>query len=266
MVKCKDSTVSYLASFGFNIIRLPRSDVRPGDVLAGAGPELSYLGHLTDIWKLREPFALEEPAFAAFLSGRKTDKMQVDAGIAILSSLLAPVGVSVPRLKTAFSRTKELAFGFGSPKVWSLTPVLLGQYLTEARLPVGNPVVDSFLAAGKRAHFVTDVLLSASMTVEATVGEETGQTFDVGVLKSAISCDVKLLSSESSTTLVEFVGTEPLGFGFRCIEFEAKDGAVKLRRFTKPGAVFQASPPPPTAWSTIFAPVAVVIHDPGSVP
>lgn len=262
MWKCVDPTVSYLADVGFNVIRLPRPDLRPGDVLAGTGAELTRIGNATQIWPSSEPLAVSDPVPAALLRGKQTEAFDVKVGVSVLGSLLSPLGVSVPKVQTALSRAETVAFGFGDPRVWAVTPLALGEYLAAAGPAPANPAVDAFVTGGSHhTHLVTDLLVSSSMTVTVTHAASTGAEVDVAVLEGAVDANVQVLSKDDREMVIEFSGTEMLAFGFRSIEFEVVDGAVTMRKFSKPGKVFGAAPPAPSTWASSFPLAEVTIAD-----
>lgn len=266
MFKCADPTIRYLQDSGFNVIRVPRADLRPGDALAGQGPRLFRVAHVTEIWKSPDrELPAATVAAAANLDGRTTRAFKLPVAVSLLGSLLAPLGFSLPKLEAALQRTKSVSFGFGSPQVQSITPYALGEYLQHLNTPASNPAVDRFIMDGSHdTHLLTDVLTSSSMTM--TVGHDTAteSVVDVSVLHSSVGASVQVVSKSASETVVEFSGSEQLAFGFRALEFEVEEGQVKFRSFTKPGSVLGASQAPPRDWASIFPLAEVTVESPPS--
>ena len=73
---CKDPRLTYLNSIGFNVVKLPRADVQPLEVLGRDDKSLDNLGRLSTHWKssVPEPKAAP-PSPAANINGQKTDRI-----------------------------------------------------------------------------------------------------------------------------------------------------------------------------------------------
>jgi hypothetical protein len=46
---CSDPTLNLLTAFGYNVIRLPKADVKPLQILTRRGKDLDRLGELTTL-------------------------------------------------------------------------------------------------------------------------------------------------------------------------------------------------------------------------
>ena len=265
MFKCTDPVVDYLARFGFNVIRLPRAGLAPGDVLAGKGPGLEHVGPIGGAWKSRRAMPKPlDPVPATMLEGRGTAEFDAGVGLSLLEQLLSPLGVSAPKLKAGLGSARSLSFGFVQPRIWGLELIALGDYLASGSLQDSNPVVAGFFKSDVPIHIITDLLTSSSMEVTVTKNSHAGGDVDLKMLQQAVTGEVSLSSKNADTTTIRFEGKDRLAFGFRAIKALVKDGAWQLMGIPKAGSVFYSSPPPPTAWASKFPPGETVISSPGA--
>src|SRR5689334_4121378 len=85
-----DPFLTYLKSFGYSVIRLPRTDISPLQVLVKEGTRLTRLGDLVSILQPGERVALPVVKMdipAASISGERTRDLSIGVGLSILGNL-----------------------------------------------------------------------------------------------------------------------------------------------------------------------------------
>ncbi len=92
-----DPLLTYLKSFGYSVIRLPRTDIQPLQVLVREETRLTRLGDLATILRPRGQIALprlKENVAAAGISGERTRDLSIGVGLSILGSVIGAMGGS----------------------------------------------------------------------------------------------------------------------------------------------------------------------------
>jgi hypothetical protein len=92
---CNDPIVGYLKAVGYNVIRLPRRDFKPLQILTRQGKDLVNLGDLTTVLvagaNAQNPvIKVDEPTTT--ISGKTTNKLSLGVGLSILGSFLGAMG------------------------------------------------------------------------------------------------------------------------------------------------------------------------------
>lgn len=250
---CKDPTLAYLAKFGFNVIRLPREGLHPGGVLAGNGPQLEYIGEISDYWINTPKPKPKPPKEASIVTGRTIGEFDGKVGLELLGTILKAVNLKVPSLDAGIKGAKSFTFALGKPEIWSLPPVDLGAYLGQGHLVEKNPVANLYFGPGKPVvYIITDLLTSPDLTVEVAKSGDRDLDIDIDALQKAVDCKVNLESKSETGTKISFSGDKRLAFGFRAIRAQVQADGWELTGFPKPGQSFFAEPPPPAVWAAAF--------------
>lgn len=262
MLRCNDPVLIYLSHFGFNVIRLPREGITPGLVMVGKGPELMRLGELKKIWETNMDFPEPmPPCAAAFLDGRRTQQFSAKTGIEIMEQLLGTFKLDAPRLAAVTSSAKKFEFGFGNPEIWSIDLFDLGSFIANGKLPENNPVIKRYTKDEAILHVITDVLLSSSLSIQLSTDTEKSLQLDLESLQKVVNMDVNLDIKNNYTSSLLFKGDRKLAFGFRALQISYSNEEWVVKGMAKPGSIFQASPPPPSKWASIFPLGETIIID-----
>jgi hypothetical protein len=170
--KQKDPSISKLNDLGYNVIKVPRTDIAPLDLLAhdAASPQLRKIGTISSFWKTSAPVPVPgPPSVAASLNNTHSNKLELGFGLDLLKGALAVFGASAPSLDLSHTSARSLQFNYTGVTTVSIDTGLIGDYLTEGTLNVGNPETKHrFLDAGSQVYIITEVIRSTSITVTAT--------------------------------------------------------------------------------------------------
>jgi hypothetical protein len=114
-MSCNDPYLKALRSFGYNVIRLPKADVAPLQLLARNGSALGRIGDLSTVILPRGGVAL--PAVrrdtpAASLSGQRSGELSVGVGLSVLGSIIGAMGGSKLGLDLQYKNAKSVTFEF----------------------------------------------------------------------------------------------------------------------------------------------------------
>src|SRR5690349_21266693 len=106
MAGCKDPSLTFLNSSGYNVVRLPRVGIEPLDIL-GKDKSVERLGRIDQLWTSTQSLPdLKGPNDASTINGQKTSEMKLSIGLKILSSALGAMGAAVPDLSLAYTNAK----------------------------------------------------------------------------------------------------------------------------------------------------------------
>jgi hypothetical protein len=260
MKQSKDPSVTYLNSFGYNVVKLPRVGIEPMDVI-GSDDANQWLGPLSLVWTSTDPVPTPgAPMPAVQVVGQKTDQLELGFGLKILANALAAFGATMPSLDIAYKRARKVQFSFANVTSSAVAPFAAGNYLTKGTLKTDNPVVRHyFLDDEADAYLITDVLKSASITVSATDDNGVEVGVDVPAIQGVVGAKVSVKTENAASSTLTFTGPVPVTFGF-IVDQILYDGKTWSLRGVKPGsghAFALATPAPgaPAARADTAAPI-----------
>src|ERR1700694_4852283 len=109
MTWCSDPLIQYLKSFGYCVVRLPKADVKPLQILCKRGNGLDRLGELTTVLQAGPSVPLppiHEGIPTANIAAQRTSEISTGIGLSILGGILSAMGVARPGLATTYRQNK----------------------------------------------------------------------------------------------------------------------------------------------------------------
>ncbi len=215
---CNDPFLTYLKSFGYNVIRLPKADVKPLQVLSRNGKDLTRLGDLTTLLvagKNISPPAIQN-ARTADISGQRTGDLSIGVGLSILGSIIGAMGGSKLGLDMKYEQAKTAAFEFQDVFEDSVEIIKLDQYLADADVSPFSRYVADLLEADE-LYVTTATIKGTKFTVEAK--KSNGAALDVSIpeIQGIVGGNVKTSGASSVTSKVTYESSIPLVFGFQAV-------------------------------------------------
>jgi len=252
---CGDPYVKSLRSLGYNVIRLPKADVRPLQLLAKKGGNLERIGELGTVLvagsTIKLP-VLSENVAAANVSGQRTAEIGVGLGLSLLGTIIGAMGGSKIGLDVAYKNTKSVTFEFTDVLSDSVQIAQLDQYLTDADLSPFSKHVGALLEADE-IYVTTATIKSTQITVDGKSSSGTTVGVDVPAVQQLVGANVKVTSSGTGTSKLTYKGTIPLVFGFQAVRLFYEGGAYRRFESLKGDAALErASPPPPVLTEAAF--------------
>ena len=132
---CNDAFLTYLKSYGYCVVRLPKTDIRPLQILTRQGSNLQRLGDLETVLGAGSQIPLppiKENVRAANISGQRTSDMSCGVGLSILASVLGAMGGSKLGIDAKYANAKTAAFEFQEVYEDSAEIARIDQYLCDA--------------------------------------------------------------------------------------------------------------------------------------
>ncbi len=237
MGKKKDPSITFLNKWGYNVVKLPRADIAPLD-LVGVDRGTQWLGALASVWTSTRPTPVPAPPRpASNINGQKTDALDISFGLNVLANALAAFGVDAPSLETSYHSASKVQFSYTNVTSSIVSPLDAGSYLAAGSLQTDNPTVQNYFQNPDcSAYLITSVIKSDSITVSATDDHGASVGVDVPALSQMIGAKVKVSPSSSANSSVTFTGPQPLTFGFIVQQISYADGKWSLRDAPASGA------------------------------
>jgi hypothetical protein len=221
---CNDPAVSYLKDFGYSVVRLPRRDFAPRQILVGSGKALDNLGMLDTVMvagPTLPPVKLNETS--ANISGQRTSDLSLGVGLNILGNVIGAMGGGKLGLDVAYKNARSVAFEFAGVLRDSIEIAALDKYLGSVDVdPAAKHIGD--LLDSDDVYVVTAVIKSAKFSVSAKREDGASLAVDVPTIQQVVGGNVKLSGNASAGGAVTFEGSEPLVFGFQAVRLYYDEG------------------------------------------
>lgn len=236
---CKDPSITMLKSKGYNIVQLPKADLRPTQLLVRNGKRLQRIGELASVFTADPgaplpPITADQPSTS--VAGQKSAAIDAQIGIRILGGLISALGGSQLGLTVGYQRARTIQFEFSDTLENNMQPALLDQFLAGAMIsPFARAVKD--MLESDDIYVITSTLKGSKINVVATDSNSNNLEIDVPVVQQAIGANVKLSSSGASAVTVSYEGKIPLVFGFQAIRLIFDDGRYRTMKPVDAGSV-----------------------------
>jgi hypothetical protein len=214
-----------LKAQGYCAVRVPRSDVRPLQVLAENGRDLDRLGELDAL--LVAPAgslpSMRRDVRAASVAGRRSGDLRLGIGLSVLQTIISAMGGSTLGLEAAHHTARTLAFEFTDVLADSVDIIGVDQFLASADVNPQSRHVASMLDADQ-LYVVTATLKSQRIAVTTKGDGGVGVELAVPAIQQVVGASVKVSHTASISSAVTYEGPEPLVFGFQAIRLSYTGG------------------------------------------
>lgn len=231
---CKDVSVNYLNSVGYNVIRLPREGIEPLSVLSGEKSRLELLGPIQSIMlEADQPPAISSGQ-AADINGKRTSKFDLSFGLKLLEKLLEALGAPSAGLDIGYKRAQKIEFEFKNVQFSKVDVLKLGEFLTKGTPNVFGDLMESLNDEGE-AYVITEVIKSNTFTTSAYDNSGTNVGINLAGIKDVLGASAKVDVSQEGESKATFKGDKLLSFGFKAspIWIQTINGDARFR-FKRP--------------------------------
>jgi hypothetical protein len=206
---------NWLKDYGFNVIRLPRTNLAPGDVLYRSKDEFrDKVGDLkmvfssdTELPKITSGEPVGDLAYSA------EKKVDTSLGIKILGSLLGGISSSQLGAHLSSKHARKLAVKYEEIQQDSL-PVLELQSWIQTAHPQLSGQGAAWLNDGKLAA-VSAVLKTKKLSIVAELDDGGAIELTVPEIQGVISGDATVTVESASSSRITFTGAQPIAFGLQ---------------------------------------------------
>lgn len=232
-----DPLLTYLKSFGYSVVRLPRTDLRPLQLLVRADTRLTRLGDLSAVLQPggRAPLpAISENVAAASISGERTRDLSLGVGLSILGSVIAAMGGSHVGLEAGYKQAKSTAFQFTDVLEDRADLLAIDQYLGDADVNPLSTYAAQLLDADA-VYVITATIKTRTFVVDAK--DASGASLDVQVpeIQGVVGGSVKVSAAPGGGSKLVYEGPAPLVFGFQAARLFYADGRYTAFKPLQPG-------------------------------
>lgn len=234
---CDDPAISYLKTYGYSVLRLPRADFHPLQILAEQGRDLVTLGQLsTVIVPLRGALApvTKSDVPAPAINGRRSNEVSPGVGLGILGGLISAMGGDNVELAATYEKATSLAFEFSDVLGDEIEIAALDQYLASADVDPRSRHVSTLLDANE-IYVVTRTIKSTTFTVFAKREEGAGLALEVPVVQKVVGAKVAVSAANASSERMVYKGQAPLVFGFQAVQLFYDHGRYTAFEPSRPG-------------------------------
>lgn len=234
---CNDPAISYLKSFGYNVVRLPRADIAPLQLISRNGSNFESIGDLSIVINAGSHINypdVEKDIPTASISGQSTSNLSVGIGLTILGNIIGAMGGTKLGLDNQYANAKSISFEFSNVLTDSLAVAALDKYLADADInPFSRHVRD--LLDADDIFIITDVIKSNSVNVGAAAKANNNLTLDVPAIQKVVGANIKISSDQAQAVKITFTGNIPLVFGFKAVRLSYEDGRYQAFEPVRPG-------------------------------
>ena len=236
---CRDPALTMLKSKGYNVVQLPKSDLRPTQMLARKGKTLQRIGELSTVFS-PDPAAplptISPDNPGTNISGTQSADIDVGLGLKILGGLISSLGGSALGLSFGYSRARTVQFEFSETLESNCQPAQLDIFLAGATInPFARAVSD--MLESDDIFVITSTIKASKINVVAKDQNKSSISVDVPVIQQAIGGNVDVKASGEGSVMVTYAGTVPLVFGFQAVRLIFDDGRYRTMKLVDAGAV-----------------------------
>jgi len=223
-----DPILSLLKDFRYNVVRLPRTNIKPLQMLQKEGNDLIFIGNASNLFTAGATplpqISPDDPA--GFINGKRSRDMKISVGLNILGGIIGALGGSKLGLTAKYNQASTAAFEFDDVQVNNIDTIELSKYLTGAKVNtnVGPPAT---LLEADKLFIITSTVKSKKFTMEAKKSNGQALEVDVPVIQQAVGGSVGVSKAGDSSSKVTYSGQTPLVFGFQAIRLVFDKGVFK---------------------------------------
>jgi hypothetical protein len=232
-----DPLLTYLKSLGYSVVRLPRTDLRPLQLLVRAETRLTRLGELQTVLPPggRAPLpSISENVAAANVSGERTRELSLGVGLSILGNVIGAMGGSPVGLDAGYKQARTASFQFTDVLEDRVDLLAVDQYLGDADVNPLSTYAAQLLDADA-VYVITSTIKTRTFIVEAKDASGTAIDVKVPEIQGIVGGAVKVGATPGGTSKLAYEGTTPLVFGFQAARLFYDAGRYTAFRPLKPG-------------------------------
>jgi len=245
-MSCGDPYLKSLRSHGYNVVRVPKADVRPLQLISRNGRTLDRIGELATVLPPDGPVPLP-PVTAgtplASLSGHQSGALSPGIGLSVLGSIVGAMGGSKLGLDLQYKSARSVTFEFLDVLEDRIEVAALDQYLSVADVSPFSAHVARLLEADQ-LYVTTATIKSNRIAVESRGSGGTAVDVSVPGIKGVVGGNVNVSAGSDRAARVVFEGALALVFGFQAVRLFYEDGRYQRFEVLRDGAGLESAAAP----------------------
>lgn len=237
-----DPFLTYLKAYGYCVIRLPKADLKPLQIMTKNGNDLDRLGELTTVLSAGSNIPLppiNENIPAANISGQRTGDFSAGIGLSILGSIIGAMGGSNLGMDVKYRQAKTIAFEFNDVLEDKVEVARLDQYLADADVNSFSRHVAKLLEADE-VYVTTAAIKSKKFTVDAKTSAGASLQLNIPEIQGIVGGNVNVTVQAQAPSKVTYEGNIPLVFGFQAVRLFYDKGSYTAFEPIEPGVGMRA--------------------------
>ncbi len=223
---CSDPLLNALKASGYSVVRLPKADIRPLQVLQKRGKDLDRLGELTTLLVPSVGATLPGVSAnqqAASISGQRSGTVSLGVGLSFLGNVIGAMGGSKMGLDVQYKNAKTVTFEFNDVFEDRIEVLKLDQFLATADVNSLSRYAAELMEADE-LYVTTATLKTRKISVEAKQSNQVPVQVDVPVVQQVVGANVKVSVEADASAKVTYEGNVPLVFGFQAVQLFYEQG------------------------------------------
>lgn len=209
-----------LADYGYEIVALPKADIKPLLLLRKEGDALTSMNSDVELLFQEDMTAIPLPATSLpAINGKQALKFNLEAGVDFLSGIFKATRLTNSEIKAAFADDEaiNLVFSFENIQEEKINLLVLDNYISSA-----NPLEDAFkstmeLLIRSELYIVTNVLKSNQFSVKIENAQSSKAELSAKVAKMMES-KVNFKQENGNNFSIETKSEAPLVFAYKAVQ------------------------------------------------
>lgn len=232
MARCKDKAVATLNNLGYDVVRFPRSDIAPLDVIVQSGGTHSRLAPLPNLWVSSTPLPAKTELPAPSVNTVESSELKGAFGIQAIIDIFSKLTLSA-----AAKRAKSVQFVALAPTITRCDHADIEEYVTKGQVNTALAAARHFFDDNERLFIITEVIASKKLKIIVGGDSATEAAASAAEITGAIAASGSVGSAKSAANEITYEQDTAAVFGFASAELLYEDGwLVDLPR--KPGKAF----------------------------
>jgi hypothetical protein len=220
-----DKYIDKLQEWGWNVVRHPRTGIKPLQLLYRYKEDLTRLGELSGVMIPTGGFSLpsitEEDALD--ISRERTSELKIGIGLSILAGIISILGGDGNKLKAKYGSSSSLSFGYAGVKEEKISPADLDLYLNNSDINPQSGYIDQLFERDE-VYIVTAVLKSKKINVSTKDSKGADIKLELPEIQGVVGANIKVSRESELSSEISYEGEIPHVFGFQVIKLIYENG------------------------------------------
>src|ERR1051325_10080513 len=232
MARCKDKAIATLNNLGFDVVRFPRSDIAPLDVIVQSQGSHKRLAPLPNLWVASTPLPVKTERPAPNVKTVESSELKGDFGIDAIVDMFSKLTLSA-----AAKRAKSVQFVALEPTITSCVHADIEEYVNKGQVNTALASARHFFDDNERVYVITEVIASKKLKIIVGGDSAAEAAAAASEITGSISASGSVGAAKSAANEITYEQDTAAVFGFASAELLYEDGwLVDLPR--KPGDAF----------------------------
>jgi hypothetical protein len=226
---CTDQAATYLNGLGYNVVRVPDSDVRPGGLVGRQNNTTAQPGKIEDLVEgaTEAVPTASLPAAAANVNGQRTSSFKTKIGLHVIAPFAAVIGGAIGA-SLQYTNARTISFRFDGVTKQRMVPAEISRYLSSGDIRADDPLFREYVLGNGDLYVITEVLSSKSLVVLFERSQGVGANLKVPAIHALSTATLEIETEVDEKHAVRYTGDSAVVFGFKCYAIGLLGGDLSL--------------------------------------